>query len=438
MKNFNKNSLREYFFIAVIIITCIIVFSPVIHCDLMTGWDDQWQVTNRFTESGFTWENIYNIISNFWHGQYSPINQMMYVFIYNIFEYNPLYYHITSLLLHIINSTLVFVLLKKILFKVEIIQKHHIIPIVFFTTILFSIHPLQVESVAWISASKILISTFFYLFATLCYINYLDKDKIKYYIYTIIMFILSYGCKEQVLVFPFWIMLLSVIYKCNFKSYKTWLNLVPLFVISLTIGITFLQIIDNPNRVEYPFYQRLIFACYSIVEYIIKWFIPYKLLHIYPFPIIVGEKLPNWMLIYPLIITLIVYSCYNLFKKPILLYSILFFLIHLILVLHIFPLRRPAIIADRYMYLASIGIALPVVYFVNNCYYKYLKSYRIYICTFFTLYIILISSISYNRINVWQNSKILKDEIKEIKKEIREKNDTEIDNNKIEKQYNLS
>lgn len=129
----------------------------------------------------------------------------------------------------------------------------------------------------------------------------------------------------------------------------------------------------------------------------------------------IGENLPLWMLSYPLMFAIIILSCYSFFKKRIVLFSFLFFIIHLILVLHIFPLRRVSVIADRYMYLSCIGVSLPIVYYI---YKKYLVSSIIIkrsIKVFIIIYMLIISSLTYNRINVWENSEVLKKEIHDIK-----------------------
>lgn len=406
---------KSNLYLLLIIVITIIIYYPVLGCELLTNWDDQWQVTNKFTESGFTWGNISNVLMNFWHGQYSPLNQFMYIAIYEIGGYNPIFFHLVSLLLHISNVILVYIILKHILSKTSIIKNNDVVVITFYITLIFAIHPLQVETVAWISASKILNSTLFYLLATLMYIKYLEDHKIKYYVLTLILFILSYGCKEQVIVFPLWITLLSIIYKSDLKKCRTWFDITPFYIISFSLGVLFLFLIDSKNSVSYPFYQRVIMGLYSISEYIIKCLFPYKQIHIYPFPMKIGENLPLWMLSYPLMFAIIILSCYSFFKKRVVLFSSLFFIIHLILVLHIFPLRRVSVIADRYMYLSCIGVSLPIVYYI---YKKYLVSSIIIkrsIKVFIIIYMFIISSLTYNRINVWENSEVLKKEIHDIK-----------------------
>ena len=97
---------------AVIALAVIASFFPTFGNELMTGWDDQWQVTNSFTSSGFTWNNLQAIFTESYQGQYSPLNQCMYTLLYACGGYAPIYYHTACLLLHLANCLLVWVLLN--------------------------------------------------------------------------------------------------------------------------------------------------------------------------------------------------------------------------------------------------------------------------------------------------------------------------------------
>ena len=288
---------------------------------------------------------------------------------------------------------------------------------------LFAIHPLQVETIAWVSASKILLSTFFYLVATYFFIEFIKTSAKLSYFLTFLFFICSYGAKEQVLVFPIWLVVLYYMYGVKIRDYKKISLLVPFFMLALCFGLVFIYNISNPlmeqinpNATSYSIGQRLVFSCYVIVEYLTKWFAPFKLLYLYPYPMRKGEALPFWMLIYPLLLTIAVTVFRSELIKKYIFPALLFFLIHIILVLHVIPINRFSIVSDRYIYLSSVGLAFIEVYLFVKCYKKWtLRNKRTAYLLVVLLYIGL-GGYSYQRTRVWHNTDSLKKEILELSK----------------------
>lgn len=156
-------------FLPLLLVTaCILVYYPILDNDFMYKWDDQWQVLNDYTYI-WSWQSVSTLFSSFYYGQYSPINQLMYTLLYQLFGVTPIPFHLASLLLHTVNVLLVFGLIRSIIAFRMPEQKPLAEQVAFCTTLLFAIHPLQVEAVAWISASKILVCSLFYLLAMRSY-----------------------------------------------------------------------------------------------------------------------------------------------------------------------------------------------------------------------------------------------------------------------------
>ena len=411
-----------YLKIIVLIISCFAVYYPILFNDFIYDWDDQWQVMNHYTEGGFNLNNLWAIFTNFFGGQYSPINECMYLFIYSIFGYNPMAFHLASLFLHSGCVCLAYIIIIRIFAQ----TKHHTTvnasAIAFVTALLFAVHPLNVESVAWVSASKIVVYAFFYLLATYTYLIYLDRKKIAFYFLTIFLFVLSYGGKEQAITFPFWILMLYCLLGHSFKVRKLLLEVAPIFVLSIAFGIaTMLSHASNgggvlTNAETYPLWQRFIFGCYSAIEYVVKFTIPFNLLYIYPFPMVIGEPLPDWMLFYPAIIFIVLVSFWQYVKQSPLSVGLTFFLIHIAFMLHIVPMSRFVIIADRYIYLACIGLAFIfawylIVFLTNKT--GLLKKVVIgcFFCVAFSL--IVYSNV---RCRDWKDTNSIKKEMRELLK----------------------
>ena len=142
--------------VVAIVVACIVCYASISGHEFITAWDDGWQVINKYTES-FSWYNLKLILTDYYFGQYSPVNQFFYTLIYYFFGYNSTVFHLFCLLLHILNSLLVYFIVRRLL-QMNIyrgLTVNKIDYISFAVALLFAIHPLQVEVVAWISASKI-------------------------------------------------------------------------------------------------------------------------------------------------------------------------------------------------------------------------------------------------------------------------------------------
>ena len=139
---------KRYILILILIIAPLIAYLPTIWNDFLYYWDDQWQVTNKYTSGGFIWGNVSSIFSEFLEGQYSPVNQMMYLLIYTLFGYDPAAFHIASLILHIFNTLFIFFIINKLLYLSKTSEKININIVAFVAALLFAVHPINVESTA--------------------------------------------------------------------------------------------------------------------------------------------------------------------------------------------------------------------------------------------------------------------------------------------------
>ena len=422
MTDYQPLTIKYGLALLILILATIAAYYPILFNDFLYYWDDQWQVMNHYTEEGITFGNLWAIFSEFFGGQYSPVNETMYLFIYSLFGYNPMPFHLASLLLHIGCVCLAYIIIIRIFAQTTRITFAHAPLVAFITALLFAVHPMKVESVAWISASKIPVYAFFYLLATYTYIIYLDRKKTGFYILTILLFALSFGGKEQAVTFPVWLLMLYWMLGRSLKDRKVWIQLAPFFAMAIFFGIvTMLSQYANgagvlSNASTYPLWQRFILGCYSLTEYLVKFITPYNLLYIYPYPMEVGDPLPTWMLLYPACISIILVTLWNYVKRLPLSLGLIFFLLHIALVLQILPLSRFAVIADRYVYLASIGLSLIVAWYLAAFLTDRRRSTRIIAIgslIFITSFLAIYSNI---RCRDWKDVDSIKKEIRELLK----------------------
>ena len=99
------------------VLTCVVlaVYWPILGNDFLNYWDDQWYVMSRYTEGGLNLANFRSMFSEFYAGQYSPVNKLMYLLIYSVFGYNSMVFHLASLLLHAACVCLAYIIILRIL-----------------------------------------------------------------------------------------------------------------------------------------------------------------------------------------------------------------------------------------------------------------------------------------------------------------------------------
>jgi hypothetical protein len=413
----------SYFF--VLAVATFAVYCPILFNDFLFYWDDQWVVMNRYTESGLSFWSIQQILSEYYHGQYAPFNELMYLLLYSAFGYTPFWFHLASLLLHIACVCLVCRIVCRLLFLRTGTKDNKYRLIAFITALIFAIHPVNVESIAWVSASKVPVYSIFYLLACNAFISFIEKGKIKYYIYTLLLFVCSFFGKEQAVTFPVCALIIVLILNndrlkgMKLKRLNFLWTLLPFFLLALYFGYVTMrsQAVTGAgmlsNAVTYPLWQRFFFGCYSLFEYLLKSVFPFKLSYIYPFPSVVGAPLPSWLLFYPCLLAIIITGLWKFLRHPVIMYGLLFFVIHIAVTLHIIPLSRFAIVADRYAYLSCIGTAFVISFGIVTVWERVKGKVRILFWTVLSAYLLFMGVYAHARTYIWHDTDSLKKELRE-------------------------
>src|SRR5690606_17798844 len=168
----------------------LLSFYPSLFSDFQMEWDDQWMVFQNPMLTYSTIGDFWYSFIYFFHGQYSPLNQLYYYGIYILAGFDPTAYHLGSLIIHVVNSILVY----RLIFGLSSIisdqsNTNRKVGFALASALIFAIHPLQVESVAWISASKVLLYTTFTLLGMLSYLRYKNHAKYRYLLLTFLCYV---------------------------------------------------------------------------------------------------------------------------------------------------------------------------------------------------------------------------------------------------------
>lgn len=395
-----------------IVLIAIAVYASIVGHDFLYEWDDHWVVINKYTEAGLSMSNLRAIFTEFYNGQYAPFNELSYVLIYTLFGYSAMAFHIVSILWHVTNTVLLFLFLNRLL---KMIPDNPLLGqsanIAWVCALLWAAHPVNVEPVAWVSASKILVYAFYYLAALLLYLYYIERPGLGKYFGLLALFVASFLGKEQAVVLPIAFLSVDYVTKRDEKIGYLLLEKTPFLILTLFFGIvTIVSQQDGGNMPIYSLWQRLIFCAYTLYEYMVKTILPLNLMYLYPFPISPKGSMPIMMYIYPLLVMAATYLIYVYRKERILVFGALFFVVHLLVAVHLISISRNAIVADRYNYLAMVGPLLVIAYYLCLWAQKRRKWARLtvglyfaYLCTYTIIY-------QQN----WDNSEHVKRHVKEI------------------------
>ncbi len=397
---FNRRNILSVIFIAVITAAS---FIPSLF-NGFTNWDDDKLVIENSYIREISPKSITKIFTSFHLGHYNPIVILSFAVEYFIFGLNPFIFHLNNLLLHILNSILVYYL-------IFLIGKNT--TSAFICGILFGIHPLHVESVAWITERKDVLYSFFYLISLVLYVLYLKNKQKNLYLLSSIIFIFSLLTKGLAITLP--AILLLIDFFINDKiTKKDILNKIPFFILSALFIILALigTYVSGATKTEhaFAFYDNFFIGNYGILFYIIKSVFPFNLSALYPIPQKINGMLPTIFLISPLAVIIIFsFAAYSVkyTKKGI--FGLGLYLLTIFPVLQFIP-SGSAVAADRYIYLPLIGLLYIYTELLLFIYKKYMMNVKILkVISLFLLFSIfaVFSIMSYNRCRVWQNSRTL-------------------------------
>ncbi len=322
--------------------------------------DDNVYVTdNAYVDAGLTFSSIKwaftTLTAEFWH----PLTWISLMTDSQLFGNRPGGYHLTNLLFHIFNTLLLFFFLKKAAGKLWSSA---------FVAALFALHPLHVESVAWIAQRKDVLSTFFWLLTLWCYAHYVERPTRLRYACVLVFFIFGLMAKPMLLTLPFVLLLLDYWPLGRWQHDGAWRSLarngwtcarekLPLFGIMVIAAIVTYMAQKFGGGLDsvspYPLFDRLANALVAYGNYIWKMIWPQNLAFFYPFP----DYLPAWQIALAAItLGLITAGAIKSIKDhPYFIVGWLWYLGTLVPVIGLVKIGDFAM-ADRYTYVPLIGL----------------------------------------------------------------------------------
>ncbi len=317
-------------------------------------WDDDTYVFNNAASHGFSLPNLTAAFSTFYVGNYAPLHIVSYMVDYTVWGLNPAGYHLSNLFLHALNGCL----LLHILNKIFIDRKTAL-----FATLIFIVHPVQVESVAWVSERKNLLGFMFIMLTLLCHITWRNTYKRKFYWFSIAMTVAALLSKSIAVIIP--IVLAGWDY-CNYNKDKmsTFLRnstcLVPHLLFCAAAALIAMKS-QHPEygggRVGYindSVTSHMLTMVNAVGKYAKNILFPTSLASFYDVPVVTGITASLLYAIIILAVIVILAFYLNKSHKP-LFFCLILAVSAMLPVSNIIPLNT--FINDRYLYLPMAGIS---------------------------------------------------------------------------------
>ncbi|MBI5049030.1 MAG: tetratricopeptide repeat protein [Deltaproteobacteria bacterium] len=399
------------------VLSLFVIFSSfAVYINSLSGdfiWDDIEQIVEnpvikdiRNIPSFFTsdlWRLVSNpTISSYY---YRPFFLLSLTVDYNLWGLNSIGYHITNLILHAIASFVVYLVGRRLL-------SNHIPA--FIGSMLFAVHPIHVESVAWISGRTDPMAAVFFMLSFYLYMLFKDGKGIAMLILSIMSYLFSLFSKEMAIMLPIVLLAYEALFKPQWKSKYNIIKSLQVIGHYILVSVLYLYIrtVALGDTIGTSFSSsgmsfssspplRLYTSLGITLDYLRIMILPINLKVLYDVPL--KESIFDWQVIFSLcmlisifVITILTYS-----KDRKIFFTSIWFFITALPISNIVPLR-PTMMAERYMYIPSVGICLLVGCILYSVYQRNIQ-WSFYLKALLLAVITVFSFITFQRNGWWEN-----------------------------------
>lgn len=387
-------------------LTTLAVYGQVRGFDFVNYDDREYIVDNARVRAGLTWEGAVWAFTTSYGGNWFPLTWLSHMLDFRMFGPDSGLHHLMNVLIHALGSLLLFALLRRMTgcrWRSA------------FVAALFALHPLHVESVAWVTERKDVLSGFFWFLTIWLYLRYVERPRLSRYLFMVASFILGLMSKSMVVTLPFALLLLDY---WPLRRFALWdassakkpgrpavlMEKAPLLALSLAVSVVTFLVQRGGGAVapiEYvPLGARLANGLVSYVTYLRQLFAPVRLSAFYPLPV----QTPVWLALVAALtlaaVSLLVVK--SLRRRPYLAVGWFWYLGTLVPVIGLVQVGMQAH-ADRYAYLPSVGILMMLAWGVPELLGR-MRSARAVLTGLSVAFCSICILLTWFQIRHWQNS----------------------------------
>ncbi len=382
----------------------LLVYAGTLGHDFLMNWDDRLYVVENEAIRGMTWGHIKDAFTRFYVGNYAPLQIISYMLDYTFWGLRPGGFIFTNVLVHAVNGILFYMLLFRI---------HRRKALGFLAAFIFLLHPVQVESVAWISQRKNLLALFFFLASFHFYLSYRTSEKRQrafFYASSVLAFVLALLTKSVAIILPLVLFLYDLCY-IEKSDRKSWIaNKIPFMLAAgaaLLIALQSQMPEHDGGRISYAI-EGPLSVFYTMLTVLARYFklllLPTELSAVYMPPMKIRmDAAVAWSAL--LATSLIVLGVYLYRRRKELFFWYALFFIGLLPVSQIVSIVT--LMNDRYLYFPMVGAAAfyGLIVFSSAAPASDLRRRSIAIAL--VLFVMPIPWISWQRTSVWSNDSSL-------------------------------
>ncbi len=330
----------------VFILACFIgiAFLPCLGAQFVY-WDDDLHLLNNPLVYTTDFGSIASIFQTVINKTYIPLTILSFNLEYCLFGLSPFVYHLDNLILHILVCILVYALVRRMGFEAMI---------ALLAALLFGIHPMHVESVAWVTQRKDVLYALFYVLSIYHYWNHLTRNNRWSYTLSLAFGFLSILAKPMALSLPLVLLLLDWYHKGPLTQ-RSFVNKIP-FLIAI-VPIAWLTYTLNARTPTVNGWESFLIWSWTATFYIKKFFTPFVLLPLYQLP----QPINLWNASYASSILIMAGLLTGMFwfrKNRLFLFGCWFYILSTFFIWRYDNTVDVTIVGDRFMYLPSLGICL--------------------------------------------------------------------------------
>ena len=407
---------RHFYIICLfLVVATLAVYWQVLDNDFVHYDDNDYITENLRVQKGVTFDNLTWAFASSHATNWHPLTWISHMFDCQLYGLNPKGHHLTSLLFHVANTLLlllIFVRMTGALWQSSLVAA------------LFALHPLHVESVAWVAERKDVLSTFFMMLTLWAYLLYVKKGKVWRYLLVVLFFVFGLMSKPMLVTLPFVLLMLDfwpLGRLCHIRDTRNevtgqhtderpnifrlvW-EKVPFFALAVGSSIVTFIVQERGGAVKllemYSIQTRIVNANVAYIEYIVNMVWPVKLAVLYPHP---GNSLPVWKgvvtgLVMVLITVLVIRKAR---KIPYLAVGWFWYIVTLIPVIGIVQVGSQAM-ADRYTYITLIGLFVIIAWGANDLLSKWLRR-KIWLGTLAAIILPVLIVLTWKQVQYWEDS----------------------------------
>ena len=433
----SKADYRKYYIAGAVSLLTFLLYLKSLQNDFV-GWDDNFYVTANPYIRTLNFDLLRWAFLSFYSYNWHPLTWLSHALDYAFWGMNPFGHHLVNNIIHAVNTFLVVVLVMKLFsawknntskyVELSSFKDNGGVTIGAFTGLLFGLHPLHVESVAWIAERKDLLCAFFFLLSIIFYSNYIETIKnksiendsssllllYKKYMLSLGCFILALLSKPMAVTLPI-VLLIFDYYPFNrinsIKALRSvFVEKIPFFLCSVGSSILTYLAQKSGNAVweSVPFPVRVLVATKSILAYIWNMLLPLDLIPFYPYPREASFRSVEYIGTLFLVTGVTCFCVFISKRQKIWLTVWAYYIVTLVPVLGLIQVGGQ-FMADRYTYLTSIGPFFIIGLFIAWSLHKLIALKKnkiiaiILASVFCVLIVVSMSYLTYIQIGIWKN-----------------------------------